>query len=79
MTSETREPLQAQPAAANGGGDGGDAASPDARKRGPPKPVDPMIALAKEIDIMKALRHPNIVSLHEVRSVLCKVSVYLSI
>lgn len=69
MTSESKEPLHALPAAVAAAVAGeASAVSPDAaRKRGAPKPVDPMIALAKEIDIMKALRHPNIVSLHEVR------------
>lgn len=62
MTLERKEPLQALP-----GPEGSAASLDEARRRAAPKPVDPMIALAKEIDIMKALRHPNIVSLNEVR------------
>ena len=59
---EKREPLHVLP--------GKDVDAPSlegARRRATSVPVDPMIALGKEIDIMKALRHPNIVSLHEVR------------
>ena len=36
-------------------------------KRSPAKaPADPAAMLRKEIDIMRSLRHPNIVALHEV-------------
>ena len=37
------------------------------RRRSPAKaPADPMAMLRKEVDIMRSLRHPNIVALHEV-------------
>ncbi len=36
-------------------------------KRSPAKaPADPMAMLRKEVEIMRSLRHPNIVALHEV-------------
>ena len=36
------------------------------KKQAATTPVDPVIALRQEIDIMLSLRHPNIVALHEV-------------
>ena len=39
-------------------------------KRSPAKaPADPMAMLRKEVDIMRSLRHPNIVALHEASAI----------
>ena len=57
VQSMRKTPLSSAPSAeAEGGG-----------KRSPAKaPADPMAMLRKEVDIMRSLRHPNIVALHEV-------------
>ena len=59
----TKQPLYAQPTESNDSLSGPLEAS---KKRAAATPVDPVIALQQEIDIMRSLRHPNIVALQEV-------------
>ena len=64
MQSMRKTPLPS-PAEAEGGG-----------KRSPAKaPADPMAMLRKEVDIMRSLRHPNIVALHEVQALFLRLRV----
>ena len=65
MELVTRQPLYDQPAAKN---DSLSVSLEASKKRAAATPVDPVIALQQEIDIMRSLRHPNIVALHEVCS-----------
>ena len=65
MTIVVKQPLYADSVETNDSMSGGHGC---AKKMASATPVDPMIALRQEIDIMRLLRHPNIVALHEVRT-----------